>query len=92
MSITKRKNIFWDDLKIDDKILDGMTEELKPACELIVHTLVEHADGLTEGQLRKMCKGTTWLQYKALKDLLASNKVIRDGRGVKTSPFIYKVK
>ena len=92
MNTPKRKNKFWDGLEVEDNILEGLVEELKPASSIIINTLLEHADGLTEGQLRKMCTGTTWLQHKALKGLLVSDKVRRGGKGVKANPFIYKVK
>lgn len=90
MAIIK-KNQFWDDLELPEDPLANINEELKEAAEAIVVSLTEHAGGLTEGQIRKVCFGTTSLLHNALKALLADNVVVRSGKGVKANPYIYKV-
>ncbi len=85
-------NKFWDGLEVEPNILEGIAEALKPASKAIVDTLLEHADGLTETQIRKMCRGANQSLHDSLKGLLADRKIRREGKGVKNNPFIYKVK
>lgn len=89
---TVKMNKFWDGLEVDYTGFEEFEEKLQPSCKTVIDALTEHPSGLTEGQIRDKCTGTTQLLHDALKVLLAAEKIYRKGKGVRGNPYIYRVK